>query len=498
MSRLTPKNVNYTLKNLNKRGYTVEINNIKKVSKYEEALGLTSLQKALSILVNNESTDDEKAGAINDLILIRLILSGKLQFKSSGDLITTTVGKGFEGISYIDLNGNEKELTREVDRLVDDLDKRPGEEPEIFKGFLTKLITTFVTTAGISTAIHALGSYIEIDNNSYKYIRSMREIGDKIEEMKWAPIQHGVNQDGIPFTYELTQTPEYAQLKENYAEQHSMYERLFTPKYFGMVFGKQLLNQGTIFAPLIIGLLASMYAARSMTIYQNGKIRVALIKMIDKFMVTNTEILRIINENNTVPEVFGNDMQAITLYSNYKTLIVEELYEKQLAEIEATIETNVLNMGKFLKPGLEDDCSICTKPLTAAGMTVVELKPCEHKFHEKCIKDWQKTGINKKCPLCNRHIESLVPVTLIKPPSPNRNALVALARWRQEEYNYKTNPFIPRPFIPRRENLSSNNTSSPKLPGTVSTGGTRKKRSNRRSKLTHRCKCYCTKTKAAN
>lgn len=66
----------------------------------------------------------------------------------------------------------------------------------------------------------------------------------------------------------------------------------------------------------------------------------------------------------------------------------EKNAENRRVKIETNTGTNLLNMSKFLMPGLEDDCPICTKPLRTAGMPVVELKPCDHKFHEKCINEW--------------------------------------------------------------------------------------------------------------
>jgi len=450
---------------LNERGYVVDLNNTKNVSKYEDALGTTSLQQALSILVNKDSTDDEKAGAIQDLILIRLILSGKIQFRSSGDLITKTVGKGFEGVQFRNLD----EIDIKLIQLVNNLDKKPGEELRIFKGFLTMLITTFVTTAGLSIAFHAaIGTSSIVRENAYNFDSNMDNTRANIARMNHAPIQTTISPNGTPISYYLTQTPEYHQLKQTLAEHDSMYKKMLSPEYFGKVLAKQLLNQGTIFAPLIIGLLASMIAANIMIKSQNKTIRTALVKMIDRYMIIDEEIFRILNEKGAVPKVFENDGPAMALYNRYirsmrkeydkiKKAANEKQIQNQRVEIEAKTGTNVLNMGKFLTPGLEDNCPICAKPLATAGMTVVEIKPCDHKFHETCIKTWQETGIDKKCPLCNGVIESLVPVTFITPPLPNRNLTNA---------NSTGTP--------------NNNTSNRPLPG--ATGGTRKKRSNRRRK----------------
>jgi hypothetical protein len=466
MSRLTAKNNNANFNKLNERGYVVDLNNTKNVGKYEDALGLTSLQQALSILVNKDSTDDEKAGAISDLIMIRLILSGKIQFRSSkfGGLITKTVGKGFEGVQFRNLD----EIDIKLNELVNNLDKKPGEELKIFKGFLTTLITTFITTAGLSIAFHAIGTISMVDNNLDSIRNNLSRTRANIDKMTRAPIQTTISPNGTPISYYLTQTQEYHQLQKRFAEEGSIFNSMLGPEYFGKVLGKQLLNQGTIFAPLIIGLLASMIAANVMIKSQNKTIRTALVKMIDRYMIIDEEIFRILNEKGAVPKVFENDGPAMALYNRYirsmrkeydiiKKAANQKQIQNQRVEIEAKTGTNVLNMGKFLTPGLEDNCSICAKPLATAGMTVVEIKPCNHKFHETCIKTWQETGIDKKCPLCNGVIESLVPVTFITSPLPNRNLTNA---------NSTGTP--------------NNNASNRTLPG--ATGGTRKKRSNRRRK----------------
>jgi hypothetical protein len=494
MSRLTAKNSMANFNKLNERGYVVDLNNTKNISKYEDTLGLTSLQEALSILINNKSTDDKKADAINDLILIRLILSGKIQFKSSkfAGLITKTVGKGFEGIKYRTINGTN----RLAEELITNLDKKPGEEPKIFKLFLTKLLTTFITSAGLTMVFHALGTKSTVYNNANGFSANAKGTYNQIVEMRNAPMQTAISPNGTPITYSLTQTPEYHQLEARLAEQESKFSESYTPEYFGMILGKQLINQGTIFAPLIIGLLSSIIAARAMTSSQNATIRKALVKMIDRYMIIDEEIFRILNESGTVPKVFENDGPAMALYNRYIRSM-----RKEYDEIKIIRDSKKCTGYDYIP----DKYCFCLEPLTdCTNGSPYQINPCKHAFHKTCIEAWKNSGTDKKCPMCNGPIDSLDRAVFDKPTLPNlsannfanqmkrgeearlqanannsvqglnANANQAREKWKNEENNYRKNPFSP------------------------GRGGTRKKRSNKKSKLTHRCKCYCTKTKVAS
>jgi hypothetical protein len=322
--------------------------------------------------------------------------------------------------------------------------------------------------------------------------------------MTRAPIQTTISPNGTPISYYLTQTQEYHQLQKRFAEEGSIFNSMFGREYYGTVLGKQLFNQGTIFAPLIIGLLASMIAANIMIKSQNKTIRTALVKMIDRYMIIDEEIFRILNEKGTVPKVFENDGAAMALYNRYIRSM-----RKKYDEIKIIRDSKECTGYDYIP----DKYCFCLEPLTdCTNGLPYQVNPCKHAFHKKCIEGWINSGTDKKCPMCNGSIDSLDPAFFDKPPpfknlsannfarqmeqgkeaGLNDNANEALKQWKKQENNYRKNP-----FSPRRENLSSNNNASNRtLPGI--TGGTRKKRSNRKSKLTHTCKCYCTKTKAAS
>ena len=125
MSRLTASSSNANLNNLNVRGYTVDLKNDTNVKKYQGALGGTSLHEALTILADKDSTDAQKARAIEDLILIRLILHGDIQFRSPkfGGLMKKVIGSGFHKVMGKDYN--------QVEKIIKDLDKNPDKLPEL-------------------------------------------------------------------------------------------------------------------------------------------------------------------------------------------------------------------------------------------------------------------------------------------------------------------------------------------------------------------------------
>jgi hypothetical protein len=423
MSRLNATSNIANFNKLNERGYTVNLNNTKNVRKYEDALGTTSLQQALSILVNKDSTDDEKAGAINDLILIRLILSGKIKFRSPkfGGLIKQTVGKGFEGVDIRRIDRID-EIDETLENFIKDLDENPGQEPRIFKGFLTMLITSFVTIEGLFIVATAITIY---------------------------------------------------------------------PYYYGMRSIAIFLNRIDIMTPLIIGLLASMIVSTAIITAGNELIRTALVKMIDRYMIINKEIFRILNDKGTVPKVFENDGPAMALYNRY----IRSLYEIKI------IRDRKECRGYDYIP--DKDC-FCLEPLTdCTNGLPYQVKPCNHAFHKTCIERWKKSDPRNKCPMCNGPIVSLDPAVFDKPPPfknlsannfaqqikqgeqalLNANANEAHEQWRNQENKYRKNPFNPSNQNNETNNNPSDNNNNRKLLLSSRRGGsTRKKRSNKKSK----------------
>jgi len=50
-----------------------------------------------------------------------------------------------------------------------------------------------------------------------------------------------------------------------------------------------------------------------------------------------------------------------------------------------------------------DDCPICTEPMDNIN-DIVNTKPCNHTFHQDCLRSWCLSQTNTKCPLCRTPI----------------------------------------------------------------------------------------------
>ena len=101
------------------RQHTVIVSgdNAAQARKYAHTLGTTSLHEALLVLVNEESTKEENEKALGDLILLRLILSGKIQFKERKffGLVNRAITKDFKRLhvsqsSWFDIDDNIRKL----------------------------------------------------------------------------------------------------------------------------------------------------------------------------------------------------------------------------------------------------------------------------------------------------------------------------------------------------------------------------------------------------
>jgi len=60
-----------------------------------------------------------------------------------------------------------------------------------------------------------------------------------------------------------------------------------------------------------------------------------------------------------------------------------------------------INNPCIVKDPPKENCAIC---LEIFNLNTNRLPSCKHMFHEKCIKQWVKQSIEKKCPLCRSEI----------------------------------------------------------------------------------------------
>ena len=70
---------------------------------------------------------------------------------------------------------------------------------------------------------------------------------------------------------------------------------------------------------------------------------------------------------------------------------------------------------KKRKNEVDGDCSVCLEPLSS---NVVTLSNCNHSFHRKCIKEWDKSNpLSSDCPLCRASIIERFSSSNIKLPN---------------------------------------------------------------------------------
>lgn len=98
------------------------------------------------------------------------------------------------------------------------------------------------------------------------------------------------------------------------------------------------------------------------------------------------------------PEIIQSNQVILELnnanISNNNVAIFEEYCKNELKPLQYKKGMNIFG----------EDCGICIEPLIENISNVIKL-PCNHFFHEKCIKDWIQTNVAfPKCPYCNDNI----------------------------------------------------------------------------------------------
>jgi hypothetical protein len=371
----------------------VDKNNAKLVKEYADTLGITSLHNALEVLINTDkSSITQKAKAVEDLILIRLILSGDIQFKEKGlfGLMQNVIGNKFKKFPK-DKGGNV------VRQLIEDLDSGKN-DVSVIKHFFIKLIFIFGTTTVFSLMV---STPIIAGTISNPYTNpTARESGIIRKTIKnlYAELTD-ITHDSERYNMVLT---EIADLKSKLNNMPTGSEELFD----------FLITNIGIAYPILIGLLVSMLTARKMVNWENNIYTTAIVRLIDRFLLTNEYIYDIINDPKygfDVPKPLVDDQLGMALYFSYIKHINTQGQNTRVQVIRNDIDketgTPVINMSIFgrLNKAL-DDCGICLNPLGTAGMsTPVEVCDNHHMFHMECIKKWIKGGKNL-CPNCRKPI----------------------------------------------------------------------------------------------
>jgi len=376
--------------------------NADEVRKYTDTLGTTSLFNALDIISNPDTSSIDKAKAIEDLILIRLILSAAIQFKEP-----TLLGL-FERV----IGTNFKTLPEKLDdhKLVEDLIRKidAGEKDvTVVKHFILKVILAFGIgmIPAFAFALDANTKYFKLRHPLEDGIKDAQEHIKDVQEHLYNPIN---------FEDFLQQTRLYSKQIKNYQHQIDSLgsAESFTSNYF--------ISDLTFIYPIIIGLIASMATARRMINHENNIYSIALVKLIDRFFLNNKMIFHIINNPDSkfgLPKPLEGNQLGMALYYQYirrlqqkymNNIKLEEETKSQsirnsIEEQTGTVPLRMSNFSRIANP--LDDCAICLKPLAAAGKgTPIEVCRNHHMFHRNCIKEWIQSGATRGCPTCRGRI----------------------------------------------------------------------------------------------
>jgi hypothetical protein len=384
-----------------------------KIREYTEALGTTSLHDSLSILSSLETSVSQKGKAIGDLILLRHILSGEIQFKEKRlfNLFQSVIGKKFETIGK---RMTEKIIDyamfkQEIEKVILKLDNNEKDISVIARP-LVSLMVSFAVAAGASYI-----PFITIVEVNYSNI--LWDIKDKIENIEIE--MRKIYMKGPPYD-----NTSLEQLADQAVVLQTQFRDFRDSDYVKENFTNLLLSNGNVFYPILLGLIASMKAAQSIIKYEDEIYTGAIVKLIDRFLSTNIEVLEIINSPDSgslVPEPLRNDPLGMALFFKYikkiningeKLRQVKYRAELQrgITNIEKQTGTNVLSMNTFgrLNKSL-DDCGICLKPLAAVLMgKPIEVCNNHHMFHDKCIAKWIRNSRNNLCPTCRQPISGAI------------------------------------------------------------------------------------------
>jgi len=391
-----------------------------KIREYTEALGTTSLHDSLSVLSSLETSVSQKGKAIGDLILLRHILSGEIQFKEKRlfNLFQSVIGKKFENIG--------KRMTKkiidyamfkqEIEKVILKLDNNE-KDISVIAHPLVSLMVSFAVAAGASYI-----PFIAIVRENYFNI--LGNISNKIDHIEIE--MRKIYMKGPPYDNTTLE-----QLADQAVVLQTQFRDFRDSDYVKENFTNLLLSNGNVFYPILVGLIASMKTAQSIIKYEDEIYTGAIVKLIDRFLSTNKEVQDIINNpesGSLIPEPLRNDPLGMALFFKYikkinieyrkgeeakaRNMLLREKAKtraelrRERNNIETQTGTNVLNMNTFkrLNKAL-DDCGICLKPLAAVQMgEPIEVCENHHMFHDKCIVKWIRNSRNTLCPTCRQPI----------------------------------------------------------------------------------------------
>ena len=361
--------------------------------KYAHTLGTTSLHEALSVLVNKKSSKEENEKALGDIILLRLILSGKIQFKERKffGLVNTAITKSFKPLPTDP--DDRKKMNMIIENLVDQLDS--GENDiSVFRHFLKKIIGVFGISAIIACFPLYFGAVLTYD-------------GPEIYNARKYLVDHG---------YNGAETMGIEQLSQSTWLTVPGYEP-YRKALEGITL-KAISSNGVPLMPIIIGLLAAANYTKQLVDWQDNIISKGIVLLIDNFISTNQTLLRLLLENadgeSLVPTPLKGDPVGMALFfqyikqlkgANIKPETEEEREIREMNRNDRKLGVTRTDMNSFIQSG-EPECSICGTNLSDASEYGKAVTACKnkHKFHKDCISKWIER--NPTCPVCREHVVS--------------------------------------------------------------------------------------------
>jgi len=432
---------------------------VKQAKKYADALGATSLSDALSVFINRESSVDQKGKALGDLILLRLILSGKIQFKQKlFGIINAAVTKDFKKLPSND------NIDREIEEFISELDS--GSDIHIFNRFLTKILLVFGSTVLVSslTSIFVAFGQAQVQaSNITSDISQQREqyeqyIPEQDQREIILPHLEEANKyldsakNGLATQQAIYNANPNGQSKitlnmwkdsvNHWQDKVNEYQSIFNsspPRPSGppempevSALTRRLLikilasNNLSYIIPIVIGVIAASSYTKRRVNWQDSIISKALVIMIDKYINTNDELLSILHTTSAdslIPTPLKDDQLGMALFFKYINTLEKSKLKVQVNSNEKILGTSTLNMRNFMNKGQGDNCPICFDPLidvSTHGKVVIVCKN-RHKYHIQCISDWiNSKPIDKAvCPMC---ITPIIP-SLLKEIIEERNTV---------------------------------------------------------------------------
>ena len=420
----------------------VSCDDVKQSKKYTDALGATSLSDALSVFINKETTVDQKGKALGDLILLRLILSGKIQFKQKlFGFVNAAITKDFKKLP------SNRRIDKEIEELVKELES--GDDIHIFNRFLTKILFVF----GSSVILSSLTSiFIAFGKAQLLADNITSDIGQQREQYEILP-EVGQRESILPHLTDAKDSLD--KLTEQLANTQARYNANPTDaaksslnsvqsafdQYTGIVNRLQSIfnsspatpprplappempefnalarkimfqilasNNLNYIIPIVIGVIAATSYTKGQVNWQDSIISKALVITIDKFISTNDELFDILHttkSDSLVPTPLKDDPLGMALFFKYINTLEKSKFKVQPNSNEKTLGTTILNMRTFMNKGQGDECPICFDPLIDISKYGKAVTVCEqhHKCHIKCISDWiESKSIQKAtCPMC--------------------------------------------------------------------------------------------------